>query len=157
LITAERKQELNHNSYLRNKDCEDFKQRKRENQKRYYGNHKDWYKEYQKEHQKEYQKKWRASHKPSKSYATPEYYRLWRQKVKEIVLSHYGNGQPVCVICFESRIGCLTIDHINGNGNKHRKELGLGGGHHFYRWLLKQGLPEGYRTLCMNDQFLNKS
>ena len=41
----------------------------------------------------------------------------------------------------------LAIDHINGGGNKHRKELKndkLPG------WLAKNNFPEGFRILCHN-------
>jgi len=39
-----------------------------------------------------------------------------------------------------------VIDHVNGGGNTHRKEVGKT----VYRWLRKQGYPEGYRVLCDN-------
>lgn len=72
------------------------------------------------------------------------------------VLGHYGkNGKPVCVVCGENRVLCLTIDHINGGGMKHRKLVtGGSGGSRFYYWLKRNGYPEGYQTLCMNDNFL---
>ena len=72
------------------------------------------------------------------------------------VLGHYGkDGKPVCTVCGESRVLCLTIDHINGGGMKHRKLVtGGSGGSRFYYWLKRQGYPEGYQTLCMNDNFL---
>ena len=68
------------------------------------------------------------------------------------VLSHYSDGKLVCVRCGESDMACLTIDHINGGGNAHRKVIGS----HFYSWLIKQGFPEGYQTLCMNCQMKKK-
>lgn len=72
------------------------------------------------------------------------------------VLAHYGkDGAPVCVVCGESRVLCLSIDHINGGGMKHRKLVtGGSGGGRFYSWLKRNGYPEGYQTLCMNDNFL---
>jgi serine/threonine protein phosphatase PrpC len=88
-------------------------------------------------------------------------------RIKREVLTHYGNGKCVCVKCGFSDIRSLSIDHINGNGNKHRaevvrttaKEKGTvngGGGIRFYRWLIKNNLPEGYQTLCMNCQFIKR-
>lgn len=75
-----------------------------------------------------------------------------RQRLE--VLKHYSNGEPACNCCGESHIEFLTIDHINGGGNKHRQSLsdnkeiqGSGG---FVRWLLKEGCPAGYRVLCYN-------
>lgn len=59
-------------------------------------------------------------------------------------------GGACCACCGESQIQFLSLDHINGNGNKHRKETGNAGGHRFYRVLKKQGFPPGYQVLCMN-------
>jgi hypothetical protein len=33
----------------------------------------------------------------------------------------------------------------------------MSGGLEFYRWLIKNNYPEGYQTLCMNDQFIKKA
>jgi hypothetical protein len=45
------------------------------------------------------------------------------------------------------------IDHINGNGNIHRKEVS---GYKMYPLLKRDGFPLGYQTLCMNCQFIKK-
>lgn len=71
------------------------------------------------------------------------------------VLTHYGNRKLACVMCGENRLPCLSIDHINGGGYKHRMSLGLKGWM-FYRWLRKQNYPLGYQTLCMNCQFIKE-
>ncbi len=71
------------------------------------------------------------------------------KKTKLEVLGHYSNGVPVCSCCGEPEIVFLSIDHINGGGTKHRKEL-LGQGKNFYRWLKINGYPSGYRVLCHN-------
>ena len=86
-----------------------------------------------------------------------EYRRLWRIKnrfeVKLEVFTHYGNNKCACVKCGESRLACLSIDHINGGGNKDRgKRLG----HDFYSYLRKCNYPLGFQTLCMNCQFVKK-
>lgn len=78
--------------------------------------------------------------------------RQWR-KMKEDVINYYGG---VCVCCGETELDFLTIDHINGGGNKHRRELRIGGGYKFYRWLIKNNFPPGFQSLCMNCQ-LSKS
>lgn len=75
-------------------------------------------------------------------------------KIKTEVMTNYGNGRIECSICGEKRMGCLSIDHINGGGTKHRREIGIIGGMHFYYWLRKNNFPLGYRVLCMNCQFL---
>ena len=71
-----------------------------------------------------------------------------RQKIKIKIFSHYGWK---CACCGETRKEFLTIDHINGGGTKHRKETG--GGLGFYYWLIRNGFPKEYRTLCMNCNF----
>lgn len=85
-----------------------------------------------------------------------DYYRKYNRNLKIQVLTYYGNGLLACVICSESRLDCLTIDHIGGGGNQHRKEIKRLGGHPFYLWLRKQNYPRGYQTLCMNCQFIKK-
>ena len=82
--------------------------------------------------------------------------RLWGQKVKEEVLSHYNKGKLQCFACDENRLECLSIDHIEGGGTKQRKELGITGSYQFYVWLRRQNYPEGYQVLCMNCQFVKR-
>lgn len=78
--------------------------------------------------------------------------RIYDAVKKLQVLSHYSSGKCACVHCGEEDIVCLTIDHINGGGSAHRRRIGS----HFYAWLIKQGYPDGYQTLCMNCQFKKK-
>lgn len=59
------------------------------------------------------------------------------------VIEAYGNK---CACCEESMIEFLCIDHVNGGGGKHRKEIG----NKIYRWLEKQNYPEGFQVLCWN-------
>ena len=63
------------------------------------------------------------------------------------VLKYYSNDTLHCILCPESRFWALTIDHINGGGRKHRASLKV---HNFYRWLINNNLPDGYRCLCYN-------
>jgi hypothetical protein len=55
-----------------------------------------------------------------------------------------------CECCNETDIRFLTIDHKDGGGRKHRREIGIGPGVPFYRWLKANNYPEGYTTLCFN-------
>jgi hypothetical protein len=57
-----------------------------------------------------------------------------------------------CSICHESMIEFLAIDHINGGGLKHRKEIKYGS-HNIFTWLKKNSYPPGFRVLCHNCNF----
>lgn len=72
-----------------------------------------------------------------------------RQKfeLKKSVIEHYGN---ICACCSESGIKFLTIDHINGEGNKHKRFLYIKTGHRFYAWLRSNNYPSGFQVLCFN-------
>ncbi len=69
------------------------------------------------------------------------------QMYKDKVFNYYGGY--VCKCCGETIKCFLTIDHINGGGSKHRKE-NKGGGKFTYRWIVKNGFPEGFQVLCFN-------
>jgi len=62
------------------------------------------------------------------------------------VLSQYGG---ICECCGEAHEAMLCIDHINGGGNAHRKEIGVGG-QKIYKWLVRNGFPPGFRVMCHN-------
>jgi len=78
-----------------------------------------------------------------------EYSKKWWREQKNRILIHYGGNPPKCACCGEDKIEFLSIDHINGGGRKHRKEIGKSG-MPFYRWLIKNNFPNGYRVLCHN-------
>jgi len=65
-----------------------------------------------------------------------------RQKIDAI--NAYGG--PICACCGETMLEGLTIDHINGDGAKHRREVGHGTG--VYRWLRRNNYPPGFQVLC---------
>ena len=69
-----------------------------------------------------------------------------------LVLGHYGGNPPKCTCCGETAYEFLTIDHIDGHGNKHRLDLGSEG-RSFYLWMIRMGLPAGFRVLCLNCNF----
>ena len=64
-------------------------------------------------------------------------------------------GGSVCKCCGETELEFLSIDHINEDGAKHRKDLpgSGGGGHQMYRWLRLNNYPPGFQVLCMNCNF----
>jgi|SRR6476469_1386102 len=61
------------------------------------------------------------------------------------VLNHYSNNTMKCLCCGESNPDALTIDHINK-----RSLDDVLSGYKFYRWLIINNYPEGYRTWCYN-------
>ena len=67
-------------------------------------------------------------------------------------LDYYSNGTLKCLMCGEDRIGCLVLDHIDGGGLKHRREVGTG--QRFIAWLKKNKYPAGLRVLCANCHLL---
>ena len=81
--------------------------------------------------------------------------RRYRMKVKLNTLTHYGGGICACVKCGFSDIRALSIDHIDGNGAQHRREINQMSGD-FYGWLKRNSYPDGYQTLCMNCQFIKR-
>lgn len=65
-------------------------------------------------------------------------------------LNAYSNRDPKCACCAEAALDFLVIDHIDGGGNNHRREIGCGSGSHTYLWLKKNNYPAGFRVLCHN-------
>lgn len=57
------------------------------------------------------------------------------------------------MLCGYDGIEALSIDHIKGNGAEHRKAIK---NYPIYDYLKKHNFPEGYRTLCMNCQFIER-
>lgn len=76
-----------------------------------------------------------------------EYDRDRQRAIRDESLAHYGGR---CACCGEARREFLAIDHVEGGGNKHRRENNLKSGVAFTRWLKKNGFPEGFRVLCHN-------
>lgn len=74
--------------------------------------------------------------------ATQQTYYLRR---KQKVIDAYGGR---CACCGETELVFLTIDHINGDGGAHRKELGAKTVH--LSWYITHGFPAGFQVLCAN-------
>jgi hypothetical protein len=72
--------------------------------------------------------------------------KIRRDKNREITLRHYGGK---CVCCGEDELYFLAIDHIDGDGNTHRKKIKKWGSG-FFGWLVKNNFPEGFQILCHN-------
>ena len=62
----------------------------------------------------------------------------------------YGGA---CQCCGETELVFLAIDHVDGGGNQHRKEIGASGSTTIYRWLEANDYPEGFQVLCHNCNY----
>jgi len=96
-----------------------------------------------KERKNSLHKKWRIDNLDKMRKSEREYSRKRRAKEKKLVFNHYGRK---CVCCGEENEGFLTIDHINGKGTEHRKNIH----NQLYYWLVKNNFPEEFQTLCFN-------
>jgi len=65
-------------------------------------------------------------------------------KLRQALIEGYGSK---CVCCKELEPKFLTIDHINGGGNKHFNAIGAV---KVYRQIVNDGFPKNYQLLCHN-------
>ena len=65
-----------------------------------------------------------------------------------LVLRHYSAEEPFCACCGEKHLEFLCIDHVNGGGSQHRKQMGVGKA--IYPWLIRNNFPDGFQVLCHN-------
>lgn len=68
-------------------------------------------------------------------------------ELKKIAMGGYGIR---CVCCGETNIGFLTFDHVNNDGNVHRKEENVTSGEKLHRWVIKNNFPDRLRVMCYN-------
>jgi hypothetical protein len=90
-----------------------------------------------------YNKDWKIKN-PDKEEVRRKHGIAQRTVARQEVLTHYG---AVCACCGESHCKFLTIDHIYGGGNKHRRMIGKSS---INIWLVQNNFPEGYQLLCYN-------
>jgi hypothetical protein len=69
-----------------------------------------------------------------------------RIKQREMVYAAYGNKCTCSCGCGVNTWQFLVLDHVDGNGNQHRKEVGKD----LIRWAEKEGFPPSLRLLCAN-------
>jgi hypothetical protein len=73
----------------------------------------------------------------------------YRTKKREEVLTYYSpTSPPSCACC--GATANLGIDHIKGDGARHRQELSGNprDGSGIHTWLIRNGFPPGYQVLC---------
>lgn len=121
-----------------------------------------------KKRQAEKARKWRAENRERFKATQKRAY----DKVRLEILTHYSGGIPKCACCGESGLPFLTIDHIDGKGADHRREIGMVqgtalqtanqkikvniGGNGLPYWLKKNNYPEGFQILCANCNFAKR-
>lgn len=120
--------------------------------KKWYNKRSNEYRLQRNANQRDYHRK----NKEERNRKSKERNKKLNQKYRVQVLIHYGGDPPKCACCGESEFRFLTLDHINGGGSKQRREIFDGtkrkdrGGVPFYRWVKKNGFPEGFQVLCSN-------
>src|ERR1039457_3298548 len=90
-------------------------------------------------------KRWRQGCKWKAAHILQE--RRRRAKARLVCLVCYGGNPPLCACCGEWRLNFLGMDHMNGGGAAHRREIGRGNITH---WLTKNNFPKGFQVLCHN-------
>lgn len=90
----------------------------------------------------------RACRREARSWLTDEHKArkaARRRRLKAAAVEAYGGE---CVCCGETAVAFLTIDHVDGGGAVHRRELSGG---EIYPWLARNGYPkDGFQLLCWN-------
>ena len=72
-----------------------------------------------------------------------------RKEIRYKVLYYYSKGKLECACCKEKIYEFLSIDHINGGGAKHSREINRD----LYGWLIRNNFPSGFQVLCHNCNF----
>lgn len=73
---------------------------------------------------------------------------MWYRRIKNEMIDAYGGK---CNICGTAYREFMSIDHIEGGGCLHRRELNMHSGSEFIKWLWKNGWPQNeYQLLCFN-------
>jgi len=65
--------------------------------------------------------------------------------LKLLVFNHYGHK---CNCCGENHVLLLNVDHVNNDGNIHRKTISTSVG--LYKEIISSGFPDLYQLLCWN-------
>jgi len=74
----------------------------------------------------------------------PHYY--YRLRHETILV--YGGYR--CACCGESEPMFLTLDHVNNDGNRHRRAIGSFSSPKMFAWLRARNYPPGFQVLCSN-------
>ncbi|MFA5696336.1 MAG: hypothetical protein WC917_02715 [Bacilli bacterium] len=97
-----------------------------------------------KEYNKKWNTKWRNTHREEYNEYNRNYKHKYLRKLRMEAIQHYGGK---CNNCGIDDFYVLQIDHINNDGNKHRKEVKS---YRLPKWLKDNGYPKEYQILCAN-------
>ena len=99
-------------------------------------------------------KEWREHNKETINAHSKKYREANREKInarkakrRYLLINHYSDGKFACACCGDTRYDGLEVDHINNDGEEHRKEIGCGGTK-LISWLFNNDFPEGFQILC---------
>jgi len=121
---------------------------------------KEW-KEKNREKYKERMKDWQKKNPEKTKKYREEYYKKNREKIIKIkiknnlkyrrlakidCINHYSKGKNCCSCCGVFHLEFLAIDHIKGNGIKHREKIK----EYLPLYLKRNNYPKGFRILCHN-------
>jgi len=160
----------NNKDYLKMKQKQYREEHKDElsiNNKKYNEEHKEELKIYQKqyreahkgeakEYHKNYSKQWYLENIDDRKQKHKNYREEHKEEHKEKraairleVLKYYSDNTLRCKNCNEEHLEFLEIDHINGGGSKHKRDMHIG---NMYIWLYKNNFPDKnlYQVLCSN-------
>lgn len=73
---------------------------------------------------------------------------MYRIRARLEIIKRYGGK---CAMCGIDDPDVLAIDHIENNGNQHRRDIkAAGNSTSFYRWIVRNNYPPMFQILCMN-------
>lgn len=113
---------------------------------KYKAEHPEWYRAYQKKYSDNNREKIKERQRTSYRKNIQRHRaqsREFHKKQRLLVFSHYG---LFCACCKEDTYEFLSLDHINGGGNAHRRRRKAP----LYTWIIRNKFPTGYQTLCHN-------
>lgn len=73
--------------------------------------------------------------------------KVFYRNLRLLALQHYSKNKMECACCSEKIVEFLALDHINGGGNIHRKEIK---NTNVFQWVKKNKYPIGFQVLCHN-------
>lgn len=69
----------------------------------------------------------------------------WKRATREKIITHYGGK---CICCGEKEYKFLALDHKNGGGAQHKKQVGRSAS--FLNWIVRNNYPDIIQILCHN-------